>query len=222
LTTKRDKNNVFAFHKTVYQIELTGKTAKNLKEFVENVKKIDNMSLFYHLHHSLLDHHLVPPEYPNDFAYWIADALQETELAERLSMLEIGKIDNIDTLRKKIVNIVETHLQQNGIKNVHEGSEFHFLGCIAIILPTRYSVRDLKQFKIILKMIDTKSIFYHLFASKFFFKHRTNDFSSWLAQINCKKTADMISKVDPYDYTNLNDVRKKLLEILEDTDRIGE
>jgi len=219
LSTKTVKNNVFVFYTSVYQNELTGETAKNLKEFVGCIKKIDDTSLFYHLYSSLLSHHFVPPEYPNDFAYWTADTLQEFDLAERLSSLDLGKTTEIAILRRKIVNIIEKHIKSNGSRTVPEGVEFHFLKRVIVILPTAYTAKNLKEFTGVLENIDTKSIFYHLFVSKLLLKRRVNDFSLWLERNGNKKAAEAISKIDPYDYRDLNDVRKKMVSALKEHKR---
>lgn len=219
LSTKTVKNNAFVFYKSTYQNELTGKTAKNLREFVDSIKKIDDTSLFYHLYSSLLSHHFTPPEYPNDFAYWTADALQEFDLAERLSSLDLGKTTEIGLLRRKIVDIIEKHIESDGSRNVHEGYEFHFLKRVVVILPTKYTAKNLEEFVDVLKIIDTKSIFYHLFVSKLLLKRRVNDFSVWLEQNGNKKAAEAISKIDSYDYEDLNDVRKKIINTLEEFKR---
>ena len=62
-----------------------GKKAVNLRELLEGLLEIDESMLFYHLIQSRLAMGQPVVEYPNDFALWAANALQDNKLAEKLS-----------------------------------------------------------------------------------------------------------------------------------------
>ncbi len=51
------KESEFVFHHGFSLVELTGKRADNLKEFLKCIQTIDDESLFFHLYHTLRQHH---------------------------------------------------------------------------------------------------------------------------------------------------------------------
>jgi septum formation topological specificity factor MinE len=208
--------STFIFKKARYQPELTGKKARDIKEFLEIIKNIEESSLFYHIHHALLDHHLVPLEYPNDFAYWIADELREPELAEKLVNIDILEM-NLNRLRLTIIKIIEEYMQQHPmIDRVHEGHEFYFVKCTTVTFPTKYSASNIIEFLDALSKIDSDSLFYHFFATRLLYNRETNDLSNWiLTNTGNKELADKLARLDPYSFTNLDALQVEIIKIIE-------
>ncbi len=208
--------STFVFKKARYLVELTGKKAGDIKEFLEIIKNIEQSSLFYHIHHALLDYHIVPLEYPNDFAFWIADELREPELAEKLANIDILEMD-LDKLRHSIIKIIEEYVQQHpGIGRAHEGHEFYFVKCTTIIFPTKYAANDIEEFLEALRKIDSEALFYHFFTTRLFYNQETNDFSRWvLAITGNKELADKLASLDPYGFTNLDALRAEIIKVVE-------
>ena len=100
----------FTFYRARYQFELTGKKARDLPELLAAIKTIDESSIFNHVYHALLDSHFLPIGYPNDFAYWVIDALHEPVLAERLANLDLREFHDTEALREEIVRIIEDYM----------------------------------------------------------------------------------------------------------------
>ena len=76
----------------------TGESAASLKEFMEKIKDVNVKSLEFHL-------------YRGDFEKWIAEVLQDEELALELKKLQKFNLAG-DAIRKEIYTIVSNRLKQ--------------------------------------------------------------------------------------------------------------
>ena len=72
----------------------TGKIARSLEEFVDNIKKIDLPSIEFH-------------KSRGDFSNWVSDTLKDNVLARNLKKIRGLKGEK---LRKKLIQTVETRL----------------------------------------------------------------------------------------------------------------
>jgi len=76
----------------------TGESAASLKEFMDKINEVDAKSLMFHFHRG-------------DFEKWIAEVLEDRELAE-----EIGKMRKIDVpgglLRSRLYEVVSRRYQE--------------------------------------------------------------------------------------------------------------
>jgi len=107
----------FKFFTRLALFELTGKTASNLKEFLEEIELADDSIIFYHTHQFLLEHNFLVPEPPNDFAEWVINALHERALGERLASIDTFQFTDLSLLKEGIVKIIKDHLEERyGIK----------------------------------------------------------------------------------------------------------
>jgi hypothetical protein len=211
----------FVFQQGIYLVELTGKKARNLPEFLEVIKTIDAASLFYHLYHSLLEYHFVLPEYYNNFAYWLHSVLHEEALAEKVAALHVFEYFDIEELRKELIDVIEGHLsgQEEIFAARNETQAFHFRKSISVVLPTKYSAKDLPEFLECLKKVDPGIVFYHFFESRLRLGQEKgkykDDFSMWIADsLGLTELADRIARLDPYGYT-LEGIRRELIRLIE-------
>ncbi|MBI4432466.1 MAG: hypothetical protein HY592_03170 [Candidatus Omnitrophica bacterium] len=76
-------------------------TARNLKEFVECLKKVGISSLYYHI----FEGRLRPPLGVSDFSDWLEKNLGEKELARKIDRLDPYTL-TMDGLRKKIIGFI--------------------------------------------------------------------------------------------------------------------
>lgn len=107
----------FKFYTRLALFELTGRTASNLQEFLEEIESADDSVIFYHTHQFLLEHNFLVPEPPNDLAEWVINALHERALGERLASIDTFQFADLSLLKDKIVEIIRTHLEQEyGVK----------------------------------------------------------------------------------------------------------
>ena len=209
----------FVFQHGFYLVELAGKKAENLKEFLKCIQTIDDESIFYHVYHTLRQHHFAIPEYSNDFAHWLKKELHEDVLAERFTYVRISQYDDIEAIREKLVEMSKKRLvdKSNSTLNVPEEKAFHFVRAKIIALPTNFMAKNLDDFVGCLERVDRGSIFHHFFSSRLKFSKKeekyVDDFSEWIAKIGHPEIADKISALNPYGYT-LEGIRKEIIRII--------
>ena len=206
----------FIFYKARYQSELTGKSARDISELISAIKDVDESSIFHHIYHALLDHHFLPIEYPNDFAYWIADVLHEPALAERLADPDMREIHDLDALRARIVDIIEDYLATHDVSGrAGVGQEFHFIKCISVIFPTRHVASNIREALEVLKVIDLDSIFYYFIASRMLSGEHYKAFSRWILENDSHELMESLDNLYPYGFANLNAMRVEIVKIVE-------
>jgi hypothetical protein len=212
---KSPKVTPFRFFTSVPLVELTGQKAKNLKELKDIIEVIDGSSIYFHTHHYVREHHFFSEEYPSDFAYWVAEILQEKPLGEKLAILDLRDFPTIRSLREKILELISDYLDKSGrIRDVQSGLEFHFCKTISVIISTTYQANDLSEFRRALEKVDIHSIYYHLMEYRIRETGDSNDFSKWIRNNLGKETsAKAIEDLDPYFYP-LEQTKEKILKIL--------
>lgn len=192
--------------------ELLGRQALNVRTLLEGIKEVPGSSIYYHTHRFIQQHHYLSPEPPNDFAFWVINALSRDALGEALASIDTVKFRKIEKLRENFISLLESHLlEENGrIGDCQEGEEFYFMSCRTFVLPTPYTARDLKEFREILEKVSISSIYFHVFEAKLRLEKGDNDFSNWFEEIGEKELAQDISRLDPYAMT-LEGLRKKII-----------
>lgn len=204
----------FTFFSTSLLVEITGKKAHHLKEFIEVLKTIDESSIFYHVHHSFREYNFAPGKYSNDFARWVADVLEENSLAEKLAAINIADFTCLAGLRDRLVEIITNHLNASvEIRKASPGSEFYFLRAVAIINPSSYQAWTLGQFTECLQKVGMRSLYHHFFDARLRLGHKTNDFSNWIdTALGRKELAQKIEQLDPY-FMTMDQLKGKIIEL---------
>lgn len=190
---------------------------------MEEIKTIDEKSIFYHMYHSLLRYHFVIPEYYNDFAYWLENILHEYALAEKFANIQIREYLNVEEIRKRLVELITVHLenQKSPTRVPTDGfHEFHFAKSICVVYPTKYSASNLEEFLECLRAVDIEVIFYHFFESWLRLGMvegiYNDDFSRWISEsLGHEKLAEKIASLDPLGYT-LEDLKEELIRLTEE------
>src|SRR3989338_5195184 len=128
----------FRFFTQVHLRELTGLKAKNIKELLYHIKTVPGSVIYHHTHHFLQQHQYLTPEPPNDFAYWVTEALNEVKLGERLASIHICYFASIRAIRDEVAAIIEKYLSSSKgpSKEANEGEKFHFMKSISFISST--------------------------------------------------------------------------------------
>jgi len=215
-----NSNGEFVFQSGFYLIELTGKKARNLKEFQKVIEQIGDESIFYHMYHSLLEHHFAIPEYYNDFAFWLQHQLKEDVLAEKFASVSIYEAGDAKVLRSRLLDLIKEGIAKSKrSRKLPESRAFQFVMARWVVLPTRFRARNLQEFKECLERISLSTLFYHFFESRFHFTKKeekyVDDFSIWLFDsLGEKKLADALNSLDPYGYT-LEGIRKEIIKLIE-------
>ncbi|MFQ5797258.1 MAG: DUF5752 family protein [Bacteroidota bacterium] len=213
----RRATNRFHFHTRLILLELTGRRARNLKELLEGIREVPESVIYHHTHHFLQQHLYLSPEPPNDFSYWVREALDEDVLSERLSSIDTCEFNDIESLRAAIVEVIEAHLK-NGedLRQSPPGEEFNFMKAVTFILPTRYQATTLQEFADAIQKVTVNSLYFHIFEARLRLGRTGNDFSRWLEDsLGEVGIAQKIARLDPYTHT-LEGLRKKIRSYLED------
>jgi small-conductance mechanosensitive channel len=206
----------FRFQSRTYIKELTGLKAKNLREFVDTLKKVPESVIYYHTHHFLEEHHYLIPEPSNDFAVWVNDVLGEEVLGEKLASVNTFEFPSLGALRERIVVIIEEHLA--GGSNSREampGREFRFMKSVNVVISTPYLAHDLREFVEALRKISLGSLYFHVFESRLRLGRGLNDFTIWLQDsLEEAELGEEIARLDPYTYT-LEGLRSAFIQLIE-------
>ena len=207
----------FKFSIRLHLSELTGHKATTLEELLKYIRKVSGSCIYHHTHRFLQIHQYISPEPPNDFAYWVANALKEDDLAERLASIDIIQFTTIRKLREEIIKVIEGYLKEKPSakrKFASPPDEFYFVKSVSFVLPTPYEVYTLKEFVEILKKINMGSIYFHIFEARMRIRRKTNDFSYWIEDsLKDKELADKIAHIDPYTQT-MDDLRKRIIKLV--------
>jgi len=205
----------FYFYTKLDQALLLGRRARNLSELLAGVQAVPESSIYYHTHRYLRQHHFLSPEPPNDFAFWITQALNEPTLGERLSSVDIVQFHNLEQLRNSFVEILQSHLEgTERLPSVPLGQEFHFMASRTYVIKTPHVAHSIEEFRDLLGHVSVNSLYFHIFEAKLRLEKGENDFSQWLRDLGKPALADQIARLDPYTHT-LEGLRNKLIQLVE-------
>jgi small-conductance mechanosensitive channel len=206
----------FRFHSRTHLTELTGLRAKNLRELVDTLKEAPEAVVYYHTHHFLEEHHYLTPEPANDFAVWVADALGDEVLGEKLASVDTFSFHDLASLRERLVGIIEEHMALgSNSREAMPGREFYFMKSVSLILPTPYLAHDLREFVETLRKVSLGSLYFHMFESRLRLGRGLNDFSVWLQDsLGESELGQEIARLDPYTYS-LEGLRSALIQLIE-------
>jgi hypothetical protein len=205
----------FHFYTQHHLVEMLGLNARNPGELLDGIKAVPASSIYYHTHHFLQKHHYLSPEPPNDFAFWLMDILHQNRLGEEFLSIDTVRYCNLESLRKKFVELLEDYLTNGGANtDCLPGFEFHFLACKTFVLPMPYVAHNLTEFAMILKKVSIRSLYFHMFEARMRLGVPDNDFSQWLKGIGEEGLANEISRLDPYNMT-LESLRRKIIRMVE-------
>jgi hypothetical protein len=205
----------FYFYTKLDQTLLLGRKARNLSELLDGIEEVRESCIYYHTHRYLRQHHFLSPEPPNDFAFWITQALNEPTLGERLSSVDIVQFHNLEELRQSFVEILRSHLEgSERLPSVPLGQEFHFMASRTYVMKTPYVATSIGEFRDILGKVSISTLYFHIFEAKLRLEKGENDFSRWFRDLGKPVLADQVAKLDPYTYT-LEGLRNKLMQLVD-------
>lgn len=206
--------NPFFFYTKLDQTLLLGTKARTIGELVDGIRTVPESSIYYHTHRFLHQHHYLSPEPPNDFAYWVREVLNEQELGEAISSVDIVQFHSLEALRERFIEILSRPRSPGRESAAPEGQEFHFMGSRIFVLRTPHVAENIGQFIEILKLISINSIYYHVFDAKLRLQKGGNDFSLWFRDLGMEPIANELERLDPYTYT-LEGLRKRIVTMVE-------
>jgi hypothetical protein len=213
----KKKTEKFIFKDSVVLVSPTGQRAQNLKEFLNILEGSPDRVIFHHLYQSHLKYGLTLKDYPNDFANWAAEALEDIALAEKLASFDPYDFPYVSQAKEVMVSILEEHLWDlPTVPWVRPGFEFYFSYSATIVLDTSNEASTIGQFAKALSHIPDSSLYYHFYEARK--RHKTkqgDDFSVWIeSNFNLPDLVEEIRNIDFY-FFSLAEVREKLLTLME-------
>ncbi len=97
----------FFFLKSILFTGETSYKARNLKEFLEGLKKVSIYSLYHHIFEAILRQ----PIGTNDFSYWLSTQLNEKSVAASIEKLD-PYTHTMEGLRQRIIRLIEKRLME--------------------------------------------------------------------------------------------------------------
>ncbi|MBE9529166.1 MAG: hypothetical protein IME99_08005 [Proteobacteria bacterium] len=205
----------FAFNQCTSIIKSTGKKASTLKELRNLVAVVTTESIFHHTYQYFLKGHML--EYTNDFAHWAGANLEESALAEQLANIDPYAFADIEELRGEILRVLDNYLAMcPETRKVFTGDEFYFCETITMVCPVGVEARNMAEFLMALKYIDSGAIYYHFYEARTRLGGNTDDFSKWFEDVHAKgELAERIRSIDPFMH-NIEGIRDCLTTLIED------
>ena len=205
-------------------VVVTGLKAANLRELADQLQRVSGEILHHHVHRSFLEHRYGSWDYPNDFATWVAVALGDRALAEKLSAFEPFRHDDIEQCRAAILETVEDHLEQlTVVPWARPGFEFHFSSGHFLELPTErvaWSVGELREG---IGHASLSSLYFHFHEARLRSEPGDrDDFSRWIEdEFGPRPEADRLRRLD-FHFFSLEELRHRILRILEGSPEEGD
>jgi hypothetical protein len=193
----------------------TGKRARNLKEMTDHLLTIHLGSIYHHFWGGLLRPRFADPEYNNDFAEWVHNALQDDVLAERLSIINPAAFADLESLRQGLVEIMEQRLDEiEMVAWAKLDMQFHFVRSQIIVFDTRVKIEGPEQLGEALPKLSVGSVFYHFIDARRRSREMKDDFRSWLSSYGdgYEDLCSQLASVDPY-FGSLVELRAQLTNL---------
>ncbi|MCC6545156.1 MAG: hypothetical protein IT392_11795 [Nitrospirae bacterium] len=205
----------FEFRQCTGIIKSTGMKARNLLELRDMIAKISDDSLFHHTCQYFLKGHIL--EYTNDFAQWAGESLEERALAEHLSNVDSYEFGEIDDLRLELLRVINGYVSVfPEPREAISGNEFYFNEAVTFIFSAGVRARNLAEFLIALKYIDSSSIYYHFYEARVRLGDGTDDFSRWVEEaLRKRELAERIRAIDLFIYS-LEGIRERIIKVIEE------
>ena len=197
--------------------EILGKQAEDERQLAEMLENVPLDSVYFHTHSNFLRTQFIERIYPNDFAQWVAEQVQDHVLAERLSMVDPFDFQSLEALREEVISLIDDHL--SGMLTVPRagfGTPFYFNRSRILEVSTGIEVRTLLEFRDAMSDVDSSAIYYHVFEAHLRLQRAENDFSAWIrGSLMLPDLADRMKTVNPY-LGSLERLRSSLLTMCDE------
>ena len=215
--------SVFQFLSSASLEMLTGRKADTLDGLLHLLKTCRDSSIFYHTFSAFMRMREIRMPHNNDFANWIASDLNEKALAEKLMATDLSEYNTLDTLRRRIVAIIEQHKAERP-EAFHKKSDepFYLYDIQRVVYLTDKFAYDLPSFRECLSSISIYSIYFHFIESRLEKNLHADDFSHWIETgLGMPKLAQAIQKIDLNVYT-MEELRARIIGLIDESTEAGE
>jgi hypothetical protein len=195
----------------------TGEYVQTLREFREKLQTVPSSTIYYHFWGGLLRPRFDDPEYQNDFAIWTSRSLHDETLAERLALFNPTDYDNLEDLRRDLLEVIEERLEESELLPwIRASRRFYFVRSQIVVFDTGKRVHTPEELRDAIPVMSTGSIFYHFIDARRRTETGRDDFTEWLLGLgdHTKQITEHVAGVDPY-FTNLVVLREELKEVFE-------
>ncbi len=143
--------------------------------------------------------------------------LNEEALAEKLLAIDLAEYNTIESLRSRIVELLEGYKSENPSLFERPAAEpFYLYNLVRFVYLTDKFAYNLSSFRQLLDSISVDSIYYHFIESRLETQLQTDDFSSWIKENpDYKELAERIRKIDMNIHT-LVELRTRIGEIIDE------
>ncbi len=205
----------FRFFECVPIIRLTGRRTNNVFSMIDILKDVSPECIFHHVHQYFLRPEMQLQRYHNDFAIWVANAIGDRVLSERLANINPFAFPNIEDIRMEIIEVMATRVKEYGaLREALPGNEFFFNEATTLVFPSGHEAGDLPEFYEALKEIDCSSVYFHFYEARLRVGRDSDDFSFFLGtSLGLVELAASIGRLDPYMY-DTETLREKLLKLI--------
>jgi len=193
----------------------TGIKIQNIRELRDQLAIVHPGCIYYHFWNRLLKSTVESLEFHNDFSFWAHHNLHDDFLSERLEILNPTEYDNIESLRKHMLEILDNRLYELEIvPSTSYDKSLFFVRSKIVVFKTPHQVVTPSDLIQVLPALSRSSLFYHFIDARRRNVEKMDDFSVWLSGLS-NDFSGLITKfrgLDPY-FISLSDLREKLLSI---------
>jgi hypothetical protein len=207
--------DIFEFRQSVSILKSTGAKAGTLRELRDKISTVSEESIYHHTHQYFRKGHA--REYTNDFAHWAGESLEERALSERLSNIDPYTYADIDSLRRAILSVIDDQLEKfPEPREAMQGDEFHFTQTVTLVFPAGTRARNLAEFLMAIKYVDSGCIYYHFYEARKRLGATVDDFTAWLeGALDKKALASRIRAIDPFMHS-IEGLREHIATLVEE------
>ncbi len=195
----------------------TGKRARMLQEFRNELIDIDESSIYHHYWGGLMLAHFDEPEFNNDFAAWIRHGIHDVILAERIAALDPSDFSDLESLRQEMIELIDMRIDEcESLLWMRATLQFEFIRSQIIVFDTTRLLQHPTNLASAIEHFSTTSIFYHFIDARRRTAHANDDFSDWLAGFGAEfePLREQIAEIDPY-FSSLTELRTQLARIFQ-------
>jgi hypothetical protein len=152
----------------------------------------------------------------SDFAIWVVAMLNERALAEKLTAIDLSEYNTLDSLRNRLIQLIEHHVQENPLccKKIAD-EPFYLHDVTRVVYLTDHFAYDLASFRELLTKISIYSVYFHFIESRLQSQLKTDDFSGWVEEsLEMPSLAQKIRRIDISVYT-LEGLRSRILQLID-------
>lgn len=205
----------FQFRTETGVVLWTGYTADSLATLGRALRQVTGSSIYYHVHHALFRRlKYTWAEYTNDFARWVATALNQKALAEKLSSVDPMEWSTIRDVRERLIAYIQLYAAEDeSFPRVAKEEEFYFLEARSFVVPTGLRATTVPELADGLERLGTGCLLYHFIESRFRNGKGTNDFSRWLRHRGEHQKAEALECLNPY-YYDVESLKDQVVDVL--------